>query len=214
MSSALQRSGTYTIITLLIIFFFITYLFAVPSPVVQFGNQLLQWAAILAYFGILVGTIDIIRHHLRSLRLRQPGQWQYSGTLLVILAIGLILGVTGVVSGNGTNYEPFAWLYTTIYAPSYATIYAILVFYIASASYRAFRIRNLQALLLVIVGFIIMFSNIGVGYVIWPGFVPLGNWINAYPVAAAFRPIIIGSGLGVILTGVRAVLGREVYGRE
>jgi hypothetical protein len=214
MSSIIRRRGPYTVITLLILFFFVTYLFAAPTPVQQFGSQLLQWAAIVAYFAILVGTIDICRYHLGSLGSRQAGRWEYSGALIAVLAIGLILGMFGVLSGRGTNYEPFAWLYNAIYVPSNATVYAILVFYIASASYRAFRIRNAQALLLVIVGFIIMFSNIGVGYVIWPGFVPLGNWINAYPVAAAFRPIIIGSGLGVIMTGLRAILGREVYGRE
>ena len=214
MSSALRRRGPYTIITLLILFFFVTYLFAVPTQVAQFGDQLLQWAAVVAYFATFVGTIDIIIFHLGPLKSREPGRWQYSGTLLAVLVISLILGVSGVLTGKGTSYEPFAWIYNAIYVPSNATIYAILVFYIASASYRAFRIRNLQALLLVIVGFIIMFSNTGVGYVIWPGFVPLGNWINAYPVAAAFRPIIIGSGLGVILTGLRALLGREVYGRE
>ena len=214
MGSVIRRRGPYTIITLLILFFFVTYLFTVPTPVQQFGSQLLQWAAIVAYFAILVGTIDIVRYHLGSLTSRQPGRWEYSGALIAVLAIGLILGVFGVLSGSGTNYQPFQWLYNAIYVPSNATVYAILVFYIASASYRAFRIRNAQALLLVIVGFIIMFSNIGVGYVIWPGFVPLGNWINAYPVAAAFRPIIIGSGFGIIMTGLRAILGREVYGRE
>jgi hypothetical protein len=214
MSSVLRRNGPYTIITLLILFFFVTYLFAVPTPVQQFSNQLLQWAAVIAYFGILVGTIDMIRYHARPLRRRESGQWQYSGLLIAVLVIGLVLGVSGVLSGKGTSYEPFAWMYNSIYVPSNATIYSILVFYIASASYRAFRIRNAQAFLLVVVGIIIMFSNIGVGYVIWPGFVPLGNWINTYPVAAAFRPIIIGSGLGVILTGLRALLGKEVYGRQ
>ena len=214
MSLAVRRNGPYLTITLLILFFFVTYLFVTPQPVQVFSGQLLQWAAVVAYFAMIVGTIDIFRFHLRPLSARAPGQWQYSAVLIAILVIGLFLGVSGILTGRGTNYEPFAWLYNAIYVPSNATIYAILVFYIASASYRAFRIRNAQALLLVVVGFIIMFSNIGVGYMIWPGFVPLGNWINAYPVAAAFRPIIIGSGLGVILTGLRALLGREVYGRQ
>lgn len=213
MSSAIRKHGPYMMITLLILFFFVTYVFTTPQPVQQVGNQLVQWATLIAYFAILVGTIDILRWHLKPLRTREPGQWQYSAILLAILAIGLVTGVSGVLSGAGVNYQPFAWLYNAIYVPSNATVYAILVFYIASAAYRAFRIKNAQAALLVLVGFIIMFSNVGIGYVIWPGFVPLGNWINAYPVAAAFRPIIIGSGLGVILTGLRALLGREVYGR-
>jgi len=213
MSSTVRKHGPYLTITLLILFFFVTYFFTTPQPVQQVNTQLVQWATLIAYFAILVGTIDILRWHLKPLRLREAGQWQYSAVLVAITIIGLVTGVSGVLSGAGINYPPFAWLYNAIYIPSNATVYSILVFYIASAAYRAFRIKNAQAALLVLVGFIIMFSNIGIGYVIWPGFVPLGNWINAYPVAAAFRPIIIGSGLGVILTGLRALLGREVYGR-
>ena len=213
MSSMIRRHGPYLTITLLIVFFFITYLFTTPQPVQLFGTQLVQWASVVGYFAILVGTIDIVIFHLKPLRSKESGQWQYSAVLLLITAIGLVTGVTGVLSGAGINYQPFAWLYNAIYVPSNATVYAILVFYIASASYRAFRIKNAQAAFLVLVGFIIMFADIGLGYVIWPGFVPLGNWINTYPVAAAFRPIIIGSGLGVIITGLRALLGRDVYGR-
>jgi len=213
MSSTVRRHGPYLIIVLLILFFFITYVFTTPQPVQLFGNQLTSWASIAGYFAILVGTIDIIRYHLKPLRVREAGQWQYSVLLLAVLGVGLVVGMLGEFSGSGINYPAFAWLYNAIYVPSNATVYAILVFYIASASYRAFRIKNLQAALIVLVGFIIMFSDVGVGYVIWPGFVPLGNWINTYPVAAAFRPIIIGSGLGVIMTGVRALLGREVTGR-
>jgi len=216
LSSGVRRHGPYLTVTLLIIFFFITYIFAVPQPVQLFGNQLSQWAAIVAYFAIIVGTIDIIRFHLKPLRTKEAGQWQYSVLLLLVTAIGLVTGILGEISGGagaGVNYPPFAWIYNAIYVPSNATVYAILVFYIASASYRAFRIRNVQAGLLVVIGFIMMLSNIGLGYVIWPGFVPLGNWINAGPVAAAFRPIIIGSGLGVIITGLRALMGREVFGR-
>jgi hypothetical protein len=213
MSSIIRRHGPYLTITLLIVFFFITYLFTTPQPVQLFGTQLVQWASVVGYFAILVGTIDIVIYHLKPLRSKEAGQWQYSVVLLIITAVGVVLGTTGVLSGAGINYQPFAWLYNAIYVPSNATVYAILVFYIASASYRAFRIKNAQAAFLVLIGFIIMFADIGLGYVIWPGFVPLGNWINTYPVAAAFRPIIIGSGLGVIITGLRALLGRDVYGR-
>jgi hypothetical protein len=209
----IRRHGPYLTITLLIVFFFITYLFTTPQPVQLFGTQLVQWASVVGYFAILVGTIDIVIFHLKPLRSKESGQWQYSAVLLIITSIGLVTGTAGVLSGAGINYQPFAWLYNAIYVPSNATVYAILVFYIASASYRAFRIKNAQAAFLVLVGFIIMFADIGLGYVIWPGFVPLGNWINTYPVAAAFRPIIIGSGLGVIITGLRALLGRDVYGR-
>jgi len=213
MSLAVRRHGAYLTMTLLILFFFVTYFFSTPEPVKLVENRLIQWGSLVAAFAIFVGTIDIFKFHLKAVGSRASGQWKYSAVLVAMLAIGLVTGVFGELSGAGITYQPFAWLYNTFYVPSNAAVYAILVFYIASASYRAFRIRNVQALLLFVVGMIIMFANTGVGYVIWPGFVPLGNWINTYLVAAAFRPILIGAGFGIIMTGLRALLGRELYGR-
>jgi len=214
MSSILRIHGPYTVILLLILFFLITYFFTMPAAVSNVNKTLLNWGALVAAFAILVGTIDIFKMHADWTRKKTPGQWPFSLILLSILAITLVLGTYGVLSGTGVGYAPFAWLYNAIYVPANATVYAILVFYMASAAFRAFRIRNAQAFLLVLVGFIVMFANITVGYVIWPGFVPLGDWINKYLVAAAYRPIVIGAGLGVIITGLRALLGRELYRRQ
>ena len=211
MSLMLRRHGPYLTIALLILFLLFTYFFVAPSPVKLVEGKLVQWASLVAAFAILVGTIDILKFHLKALVARVSGQWQYSAVLVMMLAIGLITGVFGELSGAGVNFAPFAWLYNTFYIPSNAAVYAIIVFYIASASYRAFRIRNSQALLLFVVGITMMLANTGVGYVIWPGFIPIGNWINSYLVAAAFRPILIGAGFGIIMTGLRALLGRELF---
>jgi hypothetical protein len=213
MSSILRRHGPYTVILLLILFFLITYFFVMPPAVGTVNKTLLNWGVLVAAFAILVGTIDIFKIHIDWTRKKTPGQWPFSVILLAILAVTLVLGSYGVLTGAGANYSPFAWLYNAFYVPSSATVYAILVFYMASAAFRAFRIRNAQAFLLVLVGFIVMFADITIGYVIWPGFTPLGDWVNRYLVAAAYRPIVIGAGLGVIITGLRALLGREIYRR-
>jgi hypothetical protein len=213
MSSTLRRHGPYTTILLLILFFIITYFFVMPPQVGVVNKTLLNWGSLAAAFAVLVGTIDISRMHVEYIRKMTKGQWPFSVVLLAILVITFVAGSYSVLAGFGTVWVWFAWIYNAIYIPSNATIYAILVFYLASASFRAFRVRNLQAFLLVLVGFIVMFANITIGYVIWPGFTPLSDWINRYLVAAAYRPIIIGAGLGVIITGLRALLGREIYRR-
>jgi hypothetical protein len=211
MSSVLRRHGPYTAILLLILFFIITYFFVMPAPVLSVNKTLLNWGILVAAFAVLVGTIDIFKMHFDWARKKTKGQWPFSVILLAILVVTLVAGTYGVLTGVGVSYYPFQWLYNAFYTPSSATMYAILVFYMASAAFRAFHIRNARALLLVVVGFIIMLSNVGIGYVIWPGFIPLGAWINTYLVAAAYRPIIIGAGLGIIITGLRALLGRELY---
>lgn len=213
MSSTLRRHGPYTTIVLLVLFFIISYFFVMPPAVGVVNSRLLAWGSIAAAFAVFVGTIDISRMHVDLTRRKAKGQWPFSVTLLVVLVATLVTGSYSVLANLGITFPPFAFLYNSIYIPANATIYAILVFYLASSSFRAFRIRNLQAFLLVLVGFIVMFANITIGYMIWPGFGPVSDWINTYLVAAAYRPIIIGAGLGVIITGLRALLGRELYKR-
>ena len=57
----------------------------------------------------------------------------------------------------------FSWMYFQIYAPLSATMFALLAFFVASASYRAFRIRNFEATLLLVAGIILMLGRVPVG---------------------------------------------------
>jgi len=214
MSVVARRYGPQAVILLMMLFLLVTYFFVMPEEVMGFEANVIKWGSIAAGFAMMVGAIDILRYHIAFLVRRTPGQWLYSLVLIVALLLTAATGTIGVVTGVGTTYEPFAWLYNNIYVPADATIYSILVFYIASASFRAFRVRNAPALLLLIVGLIVMLGNTSLGYVIWPGFTPLSVWLNKNIVAAAFRPIIIGAGLGIIITGLRTILGRELYRRE
>jgi len=209
-----RRYGPQAVILIMMLFLIVTYFFVMPKPVKDFESSVIRWGSVAAGFAMIVGAIDILRYHIVYLVRRTPGQWFYSLVLVVSLLITAAAGAIGVATGVGTTYAPFAWLYNNIYVPAQATIYSILVFYIASASFRAFRVRNAPALLLLITGLIVMFGNTSLGYVIWPGFTPLSVWLNKNIVAAAFRPIIIGAGLGIIITGLRTILGRELYRRE
>ena len=80
------------------------------------------------------------------------------------------------VTESGTFFK---WLFDSAYSPIDMTMFALLAFFVASASYRAFRIRNFEASLLLLAGVLVML-----------GAVPIGNLISSSMFAYLFLFII------------------------
>ena len=94
-------------------------------------------------------------------------------------------------------------------------MFAILAFFVASASYRAFRARNVEATLLLIAAFLVMIGRVPIGFNI-SSFMPdalqlqnVATWIMQFPQTAGQRAIMIGIALGIVSTSLRIILGIE-----
>ena len=85
---------------------------------------------------------------------------------------GAITEVKDVVWGGHLQEDNtyFAWLFKNVFTPLSATMFALLAFFVASASYRAFKVRNLEATILLVAGIIIMIGRVPLG-------VFITNWI-------------------------------------
>jgi hypothetical protein len=121
------------------------------------------------------------------------------------------------VQGTGTYYR---WVFYSFFTPLSATMFALLAFFVASASYRAFKIRNAEATVLLVSGILIMLGRVPLGAwltkwtlsIPWLSWLHLPNiqeWLYQYPNAAGARAIMIGIGLGIVGTSLRVILGIE-----
>jgi hypothetical protein len=178
---------------------------------------------IIAVFAFFLGGGNLLRVHLTKLIRKRP-DWQYSIVTIAgfafMLAVGLFkIGnpgdIAAAVTAPGSLFQE---VYENVFIPLGSTMYALLAFFVASASYRAFRAKNREATILLIAAFIILLGRTPFGmmltYWIPEDFsvlqVPnLAVWIMSSPNLAGQRAIIIGIGLGVISMSLRLILGVE-----
>ena len=176
-------------------------------------QEVRQWYFIIFPFALVFSTITLIRTHVTRIR-RRTEHWRYS----FIIFIGILMMV-GIGVPFGPQHSVFEWLFNNIQVPMDATMFSLLAFFIASAAYRAFRARTLEASLLLITALIVMLGNVPVGDLIWNtafSWLPWENgasnmkqWILDNPNLSARRGIILGISLGVISQSIRIILGIE-----
>ncbi len=138
-----------------------------------------QWYDILASFAIILGGLNLMKLQMQKVAKQRIG-WQYSlvaigGFIFAITAGFIIKGVDDSVALWGahvtTEGSMFKWMFDYMFAPMSATMFSLLAFFVASASFRAFRIRNFEATLLLVAGIIIMIGRVPLGSLISSWFV-------------------------------------------
>jgi hypothetical protein len=174
-------------------------------PVIQGSENFIRndVIRIVAAFALILGLGSLLRVHFDKIR-RGRVNWQYSYVLIIGFIVSSIIGLLGGRVGEGflpTQIGGFEFnmqiLFENIIVPLGSTMFALLAFFMASASYRAFRARSLDATLLLVTAFIIM---------IGPSFV---QWIMDIPNVASKRGIGFGIALGSLATSLKIILGIE-----
>ncbi len=193
--------------------------FFVPHrPMGFLSNMFTDWVMIIAACAIWLGALNLLKVSLDKIY-KKDHDWFFA--VVTIISFLLIIIVGFFFSGGRRFQDPgtrFDWLYINIYTPLMATMFAMLAFFVASASYRAFRARNAQATVLLIAAFIVMLGRTPFGdwfsYRIlflpagW-GIGDLSNIIMNYFNVAGQRAIMIGIALGTVSTSLRIILGIE-----
>lgn len=177
----------------------------VPHPIISTPASLArQWAIIITAFAYVLGVANIVRISVHTVSKRRS-DWVYKLALVISLIIVALVGILkGIEVGTA-----FDWIYLNIYVPMQATMFSLLAFFIASAAYRAFRARSLEATFLLVTAAVVMIGRVPIGEKIWSSFPDLTEWIMEVPNMAAKRGIMIGAALGAISTGLKMILGIE-----
>jgi hypothetical protein len=180
-------------------------LFFIPHHAARSVNaEILEWATIVYAFALVLGSISLWKSHAKRVRSKQSG-WPYS--LVTLVALVLVTGL-GVWKGIGEG-TPVGAIYNAVNAPLASTMFALLAFFIASAAFRAFRARNVEATLLLLTAILMMIGRVSIGEWLWAGFPGLTEWFLDVPNLAAKRAIVIGVGLGAVSTALKIILGIE-----
>jgi hypothetical protein len=209
---------TFIVGTVLILSFFIPH-----KPFGRLGEEFSVFFDIISVFAFVLGGGNLVRMHGDKIYKRVSG-WGYSAVCLVgffvTLTVGLFkLGNPWGIQGDLTEQgSTFFGIYEFIFKPLGATMFALLAFYVASASYRAFRAKNAEATILLTSAFVILLGRTFLGTLL-TGWLPeslsflkipqLANWIMAVPNLSGQRAIMIGISLGIISTSLKLILGIE-----
>lgn len=173
-------------------------------------SVILEWADIVYAFALVLGSLTLWTMHQKKVQQRGEG-WFYSVVTLVALGGMTILGVVQGVSADTVVGR----VYNMVNAPLASTMFSLLAFFIASAAFRAFRARNVEATLLLVTAIVMMIGRVSIGEYLWKGFPPLTEWLLDVPNLAAKRAVALGIGLGAISTALKIILGidRSYLGR-
>ncbi|MCX7836073.1 MAG: hypothetical protein N2450_08425 [bacterium] len=191
---------------LLITGLFMIFQYFVPHYAISdIASKIQQWAIIITSGAALLGIANLLRVSLDQAIARKQ-DWMYKWVVIVSL---VVTGVSGIVGGiePGTFFNDM--IYFHMYTPMASTMYATLAFFIASAAFRAFRVRSWQAWLLACTALLVMLGRIPFGKMIWGDFPQFVDWIMNVPNTVAQRAILIGAALGAVATGLKMIFGIE-----
>ncbi len=105
--------------------------------------------------------------------------------------------------GNSQIKQLYQLLYDGLFIPLGSAMFSLLGFYIASAAYRAFRVRSFESSLMMTAAILVMLGQIPFGVWLWDGFPGLRQWLLEVPNSAAFRAIKFGASIALLVMAFR-----------
>ena len=177
-----------------------------PTPTTQaVVATIYQWLGVLGGAALLLGLVNVAWLHMRRV-LRGQRDWALS---LILVAVMAAVFVAGILNPTGAASPLLTWVFDHLIAPGQLALFALLALVMAAAAYRFVHVGRaggawlLAGLLIVLVVQMPMSSG-------WlPTWLATATfWFVDTPVMAALRGALLGSGIALLIVGLRLLLGR------
>jgi hypothetical protein len=195
----------------------------------SFAGNLLN---VFGAFAVGLGVISLIGLHLKTVSRQREG-WGFSTVLIVsfvLMAVftllnayhpkGVIVPKVPGLQTNITTGDVFTFLFQSGLTALDSAMFALIGFFIISASYRAFRIRNVEASMLMASALIVMLGQVSLGTAL-TNFIPpqtvwgnlrfenLAQYLLVDINTPALRAVTFGIAVGLLATSLRLWLSLE-----
>ncbi len=180
----------------------VDYFFEI-STVKAAAAEVQNWGLIIAAFALAVAAVNLVRIHAARIA---KGKLDSINSAILLGAL-LVTAISGIFFG--TTSAAFDFMFQALMTPLAAAFFAMTAFHLASASYRAFRMKNAEAAVLLIAGILVMLGAAPIGEAIWSGFPVVGDWITGVVNSAGSRGILISTAVGSIGVSLRILTGIE-----
>lgn len=177
----------------------------ISDPLLNAASRVLaDWVTILAAAAFALGILNLARVHGGRIASSHAG-WPYSAALLGGMLVTLLLGFAP--GSTGDDDPALTWVFAFVYQPLSAAVLSLLAFYMATAAYRALRLRTWEAVGLMTAGVIVLLGQLPLTAQMWSTLPLARSWLLGVVSTAGMRGIIIAASLGAIFTGLRVLMG-------
>lgn len=206
----------------------------IPIPIWPYEYDLVmekvvQGSQVLSGVLLALGVLSILRVHVKRLTKGQK-DWPFSVVLLVSMAAMIVIGLGEWIAGNREaagilgDYEDMKTAFSVVFIDMLqildAAMFSLIAFFILSAAYRAFRIRSVEATIMMGVALVVLLGFIPLAMALTAGLPTEGlasnfrienlkSWILLTVSTPALRAIDLGLGLGLLAMALRIMLGLE-----
>lgn len=215
-----------SLITAIVGLILVIAVFVPAEPFDTLNRNFSNYFNIVAVFAFILGGGNLMRINLEKATKKRGSEGFFAGVTLVGFVFTLVTG-TLKLKTNGTidpifDYDGdgtwFKFMSDSAFDPLSAAMFSLLAFFVASASYRAFRARTKEATLLLVAASIILLGRTPLGHALtgwlpqaldWLRIENMSNWVMSVPNLAGQRAILVGIALGIISTSLKLILGLE-----